>query len=105
MSTNTAGALGAADLGMAEAFLKEVSINPTIEPPELRQVYLFGLPFQLVKNLPCSAGNPGSIPGSGRSPREGIGKPHQYPCLGNPMNRGAWWAAVHVGQKELGTTE
>ena len=31
------GALGAADLGMAEAFLKEVSINPTIEPPELRQ--------------------------------------------------------------------
>ena len=68
-------------------------------------LYIFGLPFQLVKNLPCSAGNLGSIPGSGRSPREGIGKPHQYPCLENPMNRGAWWAAVHVGQKELGTTE
>ena len=36
---------------------------------------------------------------------EGNGTPLQYSCLENPMNRGAWWAAVHVGQKELGTTE
>ena len=37
----------------------------------------------------------GSIPGSGRSPRGGHGNPLQYSCLGNPMDRGAWWATVH----------
>ena len=43
----------------------------------------------------CSAGDPGSIPGSGRSPREGIDNPLQYSCLENPMDRGAWQAMVH----------
>ena len=43
----------------------------------------------------CSAGDPGSIPGSGRSPGEGKGNPLQYPCLENLMDRGAWWAVVH----------
>ena len=38
----------------------------------------------------CNAGNPGSIPGSGRSPREGNGISLQYSCLGNPMDKGAW---------------
>ena len=37
----------------------------------------------------------GSIPGSGISPGEGNGNPFQYSCLGNPMDRGAWWAIVH----------
>ena len=37
----------------------------------------------------------GLIAGSGRSPREGNGNPLQYSCLGNPMDRGAWWATVH----------
>ena len=37
----------------------------------------------------------GSIPGSGRSPGGGQGNPLQYSCQGNPMDRGAWWAAVH----------
>ena len=37
-----------------------------------------------------SAGDPGSIPGLGRSPGEGTGKPLQYSCLENPMGRGAW---------------
>ena len=37
-----------------------------------------------------SAGDPGSIPGLGRSPGEGNGKPLQYSCLENPMGRGAW---------------
>ena len=36
-----------------------------------------------------------STPGSGRSPGEGEGHPHQYSCLGNPMDRGAWGATVH----------
>ena len=43
----------------------------------------------------CSAGDPCSIPGLGRSPGEGNGYPLQYSCLGNPMDRGAWWATVH----------
>ena len=42
-----------------------------------------------------SAGDPGSIPGSGRSPGEGNGNPLQYSCLENPMDGGAWWATVH----------
>ena len=49
----------------------------------------------MVKNLPANAGDVGSTHGSGRSPGEGNGKPIQCPCLGNPMNRGAWWAIVH----------
>ena len=49
----------------------------------------------MVKNLPANAGDAGSIPGLGRSPAEGNGNPLQYYCLGNPMDRGAWWATVH----------
>ena len=40
----------------------------------------------------CNVGDPGSIPGSGRSPEEGNGNPLQYFCLENPMDRGAWRA-------------
>ena len=43
----------------------------------------------------CNAGDLGSIPGSGRSPREGNGNPLQYSCLENPMDREAWQATVH----------
>ena len=43
----------------------------------------------------CNTGDPGSIPGSGRSPGEGNGNPLQYSCLGNPMDGGTWWATVH----------
>ena len=49
----------------------------------------------VVKNLPANAGNTSWIPGSGRSPGEGNGNPLQYGCSENPMNRGAWRAAVH----------
>ena len=42
-----------------------------------------------------SAGDLGSIPRLGRSPGEGNGNPFQYSFLGNPMDRGAWWATVH----------
>ena len=63
----------------------------------------------MVKNLPsksfpggsdgkesaCSVGDPGSIPGSGRSPGEGNGNPLQYPCLDNSMDRGAWQAGYN----------
>ena len=42
-----------------------------------------------------NVGDPGSIPGLGRSPGEGNGNPLQDPCLENPMDRGAWLATVH----------
>ena len=41
------------------------------------------------------AGDEGSIPGFGGPPEEGNGNPLQYSCLGNPMDRGAWWSTVH----------
>ena len=48
-----------------------------------------------VKASASNSGDPGSIPGSGRSPGEGNGNPLQYSCLENPMDGGAWWATVH----------
>ena len=54
----------------------------------------------VVKNLPADAGVAGSIPGLRRSPGDGNGNPLQYICLGNPMERGAWWAAVCGVMKE-----
>ena len=51
-----------------------------------------------------TAGDLGSFPGFGISPREGNGKPLQYSCLRNPMVRGAWWATVH-GVPESDMTE
>ena len=47
------------------------------------------------KESACNTRDPGSIPGSGRSPEEGNGNPLQYSCLENPKDGGAWWAIVH----------
>ena len=47
------------------------------------------------KESACSAGDLGSIPGSGRSPGGGNSYPLQYSCLENSMDRGAWQATVH----------
>ena len=66
---------------------------------------------QLVKNPPtmqentCSAGDLGSIPGSGRFPAEGNGNPLQYSCLENSMDRWTWLATVHRVTKESDTTD
>ena len=54
----------------------------------------------VIKNLPANAGEMNLIPGSGRSPGEGNGNPFQYSCLGNSMDRGAWWATVYEVAKE-----
>ena len=59
----------------------------------------------MVKNTPANAGDAGSIPGSGRCPGEGNGNPLQYSCLGDPTDRGAWWATVHGVTKEPDMTE
>ena len=57
---------------------------------------LFGFPGGSEdKASACNAGNPGLIPGLGRSPGEGNGNPLQYSCLENPMDRGVWRDAVH----------
>ena len=52
-------------------------------------------PGSEVKASAWNTGNLGSIPGLGRSPREGNSNPLQYSCLENPMEGGAWWATVH----------
>ena len=72
-----------------------------------------------VKNPPAKAGEAGFIPGSGRFPGGengnlisgsgrypggGNGNPLQYSYLGNPMDRGAWWAIIQGIAKESGNT-
>ena len=66
----------------------------------------------VIKISPANAGDirdMTSVPGLGRSPGAGHGKPFQYSCLENPMDRGAWWATVHrvsnsqTGLKQLST--
>ena len=47
------------------------------------------------KESACNAGDPGLIPGLGKSPGEGNGNPLQCSCLENSLDRGAWWATVH----------
>ena len=52
----------------------------------------------MIKNPPGNAGDAGDVGlilELGRSPGEGNGNSLQYSCLGNPMERGAWWATVH----------
>ena len=48
----------------------------------------------VVKNLPVTAGEVGSIPGLERAPGGGNGNPLQYSCQENPVDRAAWWASV-----------
>ena len=57
------------------------------------------------KESDCNAGDPGSSPGSGKSPGERNDNPLQYSCLENSMDRGAWQATVHgvtKSQTQLG---
>ena len=53
------------------------------------------------KESACDARDQGSITGSERSPGVRKGNPLQYSCLGNPMDKGAWWATVHRIAKEI----
>ena len=57
------------------------------------------------KESACNGEDPGSIPGSGRSPGEGKGNPFQDLCLENSMDGGAWQAIVHGVAKESDMTE
>ena len=62
---------------------------PKAMKPESQRDYLYTYSSD-GKASAYSVGNPGSIPGSERSPGEGNGNPLQYSCLENPMDRGAW---------------
>ena len=58
----------------------------------------------VVKNQLANAGDvrdAGWMPGLGRSPEEGHGNPLQYPCLENPIDRGAWQATAHGSQSQI----
>ena len=68
--------------------------------PKSILMYLFP-GCSVVKNPPANAS---SIPGSGRASEEGNGNPLYYSCLGNPMDRGDWWASVQDVTKESDTT-
>ena len=73
------------------AVTRSFSLNTLIEEPSL----CFPGVILMVKNLPASAGDAGSVAGWGRSPGGGKGNWPQCSCLENPMDRGAWWATVH----------
>ena len=80
--------------GFLRILLQEDSSSSTYSPPQVV------LP---VKNLPANAGDmrdAGSIPGLGRSPEGGHGKPLQNSCLGNSMDRRAWQASLGGGHKK-----
>ena len=57
------------------------------------------------KESACNAGDLCSIPGLARSPGERKGSPLQYSCLGNPVDRGAWWAVIHGITKKPNTSQ
>ena len=66
---------------------------------------IMGFPGSSVsKESACSTGDPGLIPGLGRSTGEGNGKSLQCSCLGNSMDRAAWWATVHEVARESDMT-
>ena len=73
----------------------------------LESIDIWGFPGgSVVKNLPASVGDVGSVPEWGRSAGEGNGSPLQYSCLGNPMGRGAWRATVHgVTKSQTGLSD
>ena len=82
---------GLSDITQPECLLLQDLCHIWQPLPPLR-----GFPHSSVgKESVCSAGDPGSIPGSGRTPGEGNGNPIQYSCLENPMDRGAGQAIVH----------
>ena len=64
-----------------------------------------GFPGRSVEKIPpADVGGMSSVSGSGRFSGEGNGIPLWYSCLENPMDRGAWWAAVHGVEKDLDMT-
>ena len=104
-SAGKESACNAGDLGSIPGLGRESLSTPVFWPGEFHGLYnLWGvkesdMTEQLSLGFPsssdskasvCSAGDPGSIPGLGRSPGEGNGNPPQYFCLEDPMDGGTW---------------
>ena len=71
-------------------------MHPSVHRSTIHNSQDIGLPISSDgKESDYNAGDPGSIPASGRSPGEENGYQFQYSYLENPMDRGAWWATVH----------
>ena len=70
---------------------------PCPPPPAKKKISKHRIiwPQAYSKESACNTGDPGSIPGSGRSPGGGHGNPLHSSCLESPMDRGAWWTIVH----------
>ena len=76
---------------MGEIFIRKITDTIYVIPS-----FTVGFPGSSdPKESSYNAGDPGSIPGSGRSPRDGKGNPLHYSCPGNPIDRGAWRATIH----------
>ena len=78
--------------------------NLSISPENRIWIFIWPCRWLSSKESACSAGDVGSIPGSGRFPGEGNCNSLHYSWLGNPMDRGAWQARIHGVTKESGTT-
>ena len=92
---------------MWEAQVKSLGREDSLEEDMAIHSSILGLPRGLSsKGSACSGGDPGSVPGSGRSPGEGNSNPLHYSCLENPMNRGAWRATIHgVAESQTGPSD
>ena len=83
---------------MFKVFIKFGKCSVTISS----KIFYYPLGGSDGKESACSAGDPGSILGSGRSPGEGKGNPLQYSCLENFMDRGTWWAIKSMWSQRVG---
>ena len=92
---------GHTNIELKNCHLGIISMNIKISKVDIKSGFLSGAEVQ---SLPANAGDEGSIPGSGRSPRGGNGNPLQYSCLENPVDRGAQWGTVHGVAKESDKT-
>ena len=90
---------------MRETHVPSLGWEDPLEKGMATHSSILGLPGDSDSKVVSNVGDSGSIPGSGRVPGKGNGYPLQYSYLKNPTDRGAWWATVPWGHKELGTTE
>ena len=87
---------------MFESRIDQTSWSTLHAPFVFLHQSLWGFPGgSVVRNPPANAEDSGLLTRSGISPGEGNGNPLKYSCLGNPMDRGAWWPIVH-GLKKVG---
>ena len=80
-------------------------VSPLPQGGDICDLLIFHSRFpggSVVKNLRANAGDTGSIPGSGRSPRGRNGNSFQYSCLENPMDRRARWAGYSPYDRRMG---